>query len=102
MCWNPPNVGELFDDEPGWLAVTSLVCPVLHQLRGDGICRDWAQAEERPDLPISLLMFLLALRLECEKSMEMTGSSHRSCFLCCSRESKNEAALSEAVPTGLG
>jgi len=41
--------------------------------------------EERPDLPVSLLMVLYALRLECEKSMELTASSHRSCF-CSSRE----------------
>ena len=36
--------------EPGGLAVASLVCPVLHQLRGDGICRDGAYmvGESRP------------------------------------------------------
>jgi len=55
--------------------------------------------EERPDLPVSLLIVLHALRLECEKSMELTASSHRSCFFCC-RESRDEAALSESVPTG--
>ena len=48
----------------------------------------------------SLLMVLHALWLECEKSMELTASSHRSCFFCCSRESRDEAALSEAVATG--
>jgi len=56
--------------------------------------------QERPDLPVSLLMVLYALWLECEKSMELTASSHHSCFFCCSRESRDEAALSEAVPTG--
>jgi len=56
--------------------------------------------EERPDLPVSLLMVLHPLRLECEKSMELTASSHRSCFFCSSRESRDESALSESVPTG--
>jgi len=56
--------------------------------------------KERPDLPVSLLMVLHALRLECEKSMEFTASSHRSCFLCPSRDSRDETALSESVPTG--
>ena len=56
--------------------------------------------EERPDLPVSLLMVLHALRLECEMSMELTASSHRSYFFCCSRERRDEAALLEAVPTG--
>ena len=46
--------------------------------------------EERPDLPVSLLMVLHPLRLECEKSMELTASSHRSW---------DEEALSESVPT---
>jgi len=55
---------------------------------------------ERPDLPVTLLMVLHALRLECEKSMELTASSHRSCIFCSSRESKDEATLSESVPTG--
>jgi len=56
--------------------------------------------EERPDLLVSLLIVLHALRLECEKSMELTASSHRSCYFCCSRESRDEVALSEAVPNG--
>jgi len=55
--------------------------------------------EECPDLPVSLLIVLHALRLECEKSMELTASSHHSCF-CCNRESRDEAALSESVPSG--
>ena len=54
---------------------------------------------ERPDLPVSLLMVLHALWLECEKSMDLTASSHRSYF-CCSRESRDEAAFPDAVPTG--
>jgi len=40
------------------------------------------------------------LRLECEKSIELTASSHRSCLFCSSRESRDEAALSESFPTG--
>ena len=43
-CWNLPQVGQLFVDEPGGLAAAGLVCPVLHDLRGDGIYRDGAQA----------------------------------------------------------
>ena len=53
----------------------------------------------RPDLPVSLLMVLHALWLECEKS-ELTASSHRSCFFSPSRNSRDEVALSESVPTG--
>ena len=58
--------------------------------------------KERPDLPVSLLIVLHALRLECEKSMEFTAFSHRSCFFCPNRNSRDEAALSESVPSGLG
>jgi len=57
--------------------------------------------KERPDLPVSLLIALHALRIECEKCMELTASSHRSCFFCPSRDSRDEAALSESVPTGV-
>jgi len=56
--------------------------------------------EERPDLPVSLLIVFHALRLEWEKSMEFTASYHRSCFFCSSQKSRDEAALSESVPTG--
>jgi len=56
--------------------------------------------EESPDLPVSLLMVLHALRLECEKSMELTASSYRSCFFYSSRDSRDESALSESVTTG--
>ena len=55
--------------------------------------------KERPNLPVSLLIVLRALRLECEKSIEFTASSHWSCFFCCSRDSRDEAAQSESVPT---
>jgi len=52
--------------------------------------------EERPDLPVSFLMVLHALRLECETSMELTASSHHSCFFCSSWGSGEEAALLES------
>ena len=60
----------------------------------------WHTREERSDLSVSLLIIFLALRLECEKSLELLGSSHSSCFFCCSRDSRDEVALPEAVPTG--
>jgi len=44
MCWNVPEVRQLLVDEPGRLAEPGPVCPVLHELRGDGVCRDGAQA----------------------------------------------------------
>jgi len=56
--------------------------------------------EEHSALPESLLMVLHALRLECEKSMELTASSHHSCFFCFSRDSKDEAARLESIPNG--
>jgi len=79
--------------------MTGLVCPVLHKLRGDGVCLDGALIEgaSRPD---SLLMVLHALWLECEKSIKFTASTHHSCFSCLSRDSRDEAAISESVPTG--
>jgi len=40
-----------------------------------------------------LVMVLHALRLECKMSVELTASSHRSCFLSLSRKSRDEAAL---------
>jgi len=54
--------------------------------------------EERLDVPVSLLIALLTLRLECENSVELTASSNRSCFFCCSRDSRDKAALSQSVP----
>jgi len=97
----------------------------LVDLRSPGLCATFLTSceamefaktghlwKERPDLPISLLMALRllmankfvdglhALRLECETSMKFTASSHRSCFFCPSRDSRDKAALSESVPTG--
>ena len=65
-----------------------------------GFAETGHRREERPDLPVTLLIVLHALRLECEKSVELTASSHRACFFSCSRERRDEAALSEPVPTG--
>jgi len=45
--------------------------------------------EKRPELLVSLLMVLHALQLECEKLMELTASSHRFCFLCSRRDSRD-------------
>jgi len=56
--------------------------------------------EDHQELSVSFLVVVHALRLEFEKSMELTASSHRSCFLCCSRECRDEAALPEEVSTG--
>ena len=50
-------------------------------------------------MPVSLLMVLHALRLECETSMELTAS-HRSCLSPSCRVSRDKAALSESVPIG--
>jgi len=43
-CRNLPQVVMLLVDEPGGLAAPSLVCPVLHELQGDVVCRDVAYA----------------------------------------------------------
>jgi len=58
--------------------------------------------EEHPDPPVSLLIVFHALRLECEKSMELTNSSRRSCFFCCSRESRKRRLCQRQSPLGLG
>ena len=57
--------------------------------------------EARPDLPVNLLMLLHALRLVCEKSVELTASSHRSCF-CWSRDSRTKWLYQSQSPLGLG
>jgi len=41
-CWNLPSVRQLLVDQPGGLSIPDLVCPVLHELRGDGVCQDGA------------------------------------------------------------
>jgi len=42
-CRNLPLVGQVLVDETGGLTAPGPVCPVLHELRGDGVCRDRAQ-----------------------------------------------------------
>jgi len=37
-CRNLPLVGQVLVDEPGGLAAPGPVCPVLHELQGDGVC----------------------------------------------------------------
>jgi len=78
------------------------MCPVLHDWWSDRVCWKWGTDGWKgyPDLPLILLMVLHALRLECEKSWEFAVSSHRSCLFRSGRESRDEAALSESVPTG--
>jgi len=44
-CWNLPSVGQLLADQPGGLLVLGPMCPVLHELRGDGVCRVRALAK---------------------------------------------------------
>jgi len=98
---NLPLVGQLLVDELGGLSVPGPVCPVL-QFNTSCEAMEFAETghrrEERPDLPVSLLMVPHALRLEFEKSIKLTASCHRSCFFCFSRDGRHKAALS--VPTG--
>jgi len=58
--------------------------------------------DERPDLPVSLSMVLHALRLECEKSMVVTASTHRSSasFVLAEKVGKNRLYQSQS-PLGL-
>ena len=104
MLW-PSGVGIIHRSDSCWL--TSLVgsrppvlsAPFFMSCEAMDFAETVHRREERSGLLVSLLMVLHALRLECEKSMELTASLHRSCFFCCSRESRDEAALSESVPT---
>jgi len=99
-CWGHPQVGQLLVDNPGRLAAPVLCALFFTSCEAMEFAEVGYRREESPDLPVSLLMVLHALRLECEKSMEVTASSHRSCFFYCSRDSRDEAALSESVLTG--
>jgi len=56
--------------------------------------------EECPDLPVRLFKVLHALWLKCEKSLELTASSHHSWCFSSNWKSRDEAALSESVLTG--
>ena len=99
-CWNLPSIGQLLVDQPSGLSVPGPVCPVLHRLRGDGVCRDRARVKgaSRPASKFIDGSPRLAARVR-----EVDGFDRflpSCCFFCCSRESRDETTLSEAVPTG--
>jgi len=84
-----------------WIRASRPLCaPFLQSCETMDFAETRHRREERPDVPRSLLMVLHALHLECEKSMDSTASSHFSCFFCSSQKSRDEAVLSESVPTG--
>jgi len=71
-CWNLPEVGQLLVDEPGGLAAAGLVCaPFLTSCEAMEFAETGHRREERPGLPVSLLIVLHALRLECEKPLRI-------------------------------
>jgi len=55
-------MGDLVYGRAWWTRGPVSVCPVLNELRGNGVCREGHKREERPDLPVSLLMVLHVLR----------------------------------------
>jgi len=98
-CWNLPLVGQLFVDQPGWFAITGPVC------RSSRVARRWSlprRAQWRgASRPASKFVDgPHVLRLEWKKSMDFTLSSHNSCVFYPSRDTRDEVALSESVPTG--
>jgi len=104
------SVAPLRRSSAGWipehdrLAAQRFVCPVLYELCGDGLPRRGRdetghRREERPDLPVGLLMVLHALQLESEKRMKLTESSHWSCVWL-SQEIEDEGVLSTSAPIG--
>ena len=96
-----PSIGRTAPCWRAWLIRSpSLVCHFFTSCEGDGVWWDGAQVRGRPDLPVSLLMVLHTLRLECEKLMKLKASSHCSCFFCAIQEWRDKAALSESVPAG--
>ena len=62
----------------------SLVSPFFTSREAMEFTETDHRREECPDLLVSLLVVFHALRLECEKSMELTASSHCSSFFCSS------------------
>jgi len=97
-CWN-----LLFAHEPSGLAAAGLVCPFFTSCKAMEFAEMEHRREEYPDLSVNLLIVLHILRLECErleceKSMELTASSHHSCFFCCSRESRNGGGSVKGSP----
>ena len=63
-CWNLPQVGQLLVDELDGLVVHSPVCSFT-SCEVIEFAEMEHRREERPDLPVCLLMVLQALRLEC-------------------------------------
>ena len=100
-CWNLPEVRQLFVDEPGGLTAASLVCPVLHKLRGDGICLDGAQARGASRAASKFADCSPRLAAGVREVDGVDSFLPSPCFFCCSQESRDKAALSEAVPTGV-
>jgi len=99
-CWNLPQVGQLLVDESGGLVVASFVCPILHQLHGNGICRDGAHTGGASRPASKFVDGSPCLAAGVREVDGVDSFLHRSCFFCCNRESRDEVALSEAVPTG--
>ena len=99
-CWNLPQVGQLFVDEPCGLATTGLVCLVLYELRSDGICRNRAQARGVPR-PASNFVDFSPRPAAGVRAVDGVNSFLPSLLLLLLlSRSRDEAALSEAVPTG--
>jgi len=78
------------------------MCPFFTRCEAMEFAETGNRREEGLDQLQSILMVLHALRLEYEKTTEMTAYSHRSCLVWSSRESRAEAALAWSVPLGLG
>ena len=71
----------------------AIVCPVLTELWDDGVFRDGAQQASGASRPASEFIHgapPLAARVW--EVMDLTASSHRSCFFCSSRKSRDEAS----------
>ena len=74
----------------------------LHQLRGDGVCRDWAQVRRasRPGSEFAdRVPHLWPVR---EKPMELRTSSHRSSLFCSSQDSRTKRLCQSQSPLELG
>jgi len=98
---NFQKVGRLLDDEPGGLEVPALCAPFDTGCEAMKFAETGYRREECPEWPVSLLMVLHALRLECEKSMELTGFSHRFLVVCSSREGRDKRLCHSQSSLGL-
>ena len=82
-----------------------LTTPVFFVPSSSQVVRQWnlqRRGTEVSSVQTCQVVVFYALRLECEKLVELTVSSHCSCLLWSSRESRKEAALSKSIPTGPG